>query len=129
MRCTRCIPAMIFAALLVAALGFWCSADAATLTWTDQSNNELGFEIERATAPCSPAPTSFTKIGEVAANVVSYADATPEPGNKYCYRLRAWNVPFAGDPRQYSGYSNLAEYAFPFPVPASPGPLQVTPGP
>lgn len=105
------------------------TVQAATLTWTDQSNNELGFEIERATAPCSPAPTSFTKIGEVAANVVSYADATPEPGNKYCYRLRAWNVPFAGDPRQYSGYSNLAEYAYPFPVPASPGPLQVTPGP
>lgn len=128
MRCTRCFILMIFVALVLAALGFFGLADAATLTWTDQSNNELGFEIERATAPCSPAPTSFTKIGEVAANVVSYADATPEPGNRYCYRLKAWNVPFAGDPRQYSGYSNLAEFAFPFPAPAAPGQLGVTAG-
>lgn len=121
MRCSRCIPMMIFTALVVAALGFFGSAEAATLTWTDNATNESGVHIERATAACTPVPTTFTKIGEVLSNVVTYADPTPVAGNKYCYRVRAWNLQYPGDAQsaQYSGYSNLAEFAFPLPGPSA----------
>ncbi|MDE6378507.1 MAG: fibronectin type III domain-containing protein, partial [Duncaniella sp.] len=40
---------------------------AITLSWADNSDNETGFEIE-----ISKNGTSFTKVGEVAANVTTY---------------------------------------------------------
>lgn len=131
MRCKRCFALMIFAALVVAALGFFGSAEAATLTWTDNATNESGVHIERATAPCSPVPATFTKIGEVLTNVVTYSDPTPVAGNKYCYRVRAWNLQYPGDANsaQYSAFSNLAELGLPLPFPAAPSLLGVTAGP
>ena len=102
-------------------------AATATLTWTYNSTNEAGFHVERATAACSPVPTTFTKIGEVGANVKTYIDATAVDGTKVCYRVRAYNYRFVGDPEsaQYSGWSNLAGKEFPLAGPADPSLLGV----
>lgn len=58
----------------------------ATLTWTDNSNNESGFEIERA-----PKGGAFLKIGSVGANVTTYVDTATKGGETYSYRVRAFN--------------------------------------
>lgn len=99
-------------------------AATATLNWGDNSTNEGGFEVERAPAACSPIPTTFAKVGEVGVNVKTYVDNAPVDGNRYCWRVRAWNLMFTGDTtRQYSGYTNLAGKDFPLPAPAAPGGL------
>ena len=64
--------------------------DSATirLTWWDGSSNEDGFRIERSIANS----TTWTVVGTVAANVVSFtrADVLAEQG--VCYRVIAFNV-------------------------------------
>jgi len=100
----------------MAALFLLCTAPAfaatATLTWTDAIANEAGYHVHRATKSCTPLPadTDFTKIGEVGANVKTYIDATVVDGNRYCYKVRAWNLQYANDPEsaQYGTFSNLA---------------------
>jgi hypothetical protein len=67
------------------------------LSWTDNSNNETRFEIERSTDNAS-----FTKIAEVGANVTSYSNTGLSRNTTYYYRVRACN----GD--GCSGYSNTA---------------------
>ena len=62
--------------------------DRATVTWTDLSDDESGFRVERATAG-----GGFVAIGEVAANVGSFTDAGVAPETSYVYRV----VPVAGD--------------------------------
>jgi len=128
MRCTRCLIPLLFLAVVVAILGFSSSADAATLSWRDNATNEAGFHIERANQACAGTP-SFVKIGEVGANATTFADATTQPGNVYCYRVRAWNLQFVNDPQsaQYSAYTNTAEIAYPFAPPAAPDQLVGTP--
>src|SRR5207253_1111899 len=68
----------------------------ATLSWTDNSNNETGFYIERAPS----GSTSFARIGSVAANVKTFTDH-PSRGN-YLYRAQAFNATTT------SVYSNMA---------------------
>jgi phosphodiesterase/alkaline phosphatase D-like protein len=68
------------------------------LTWTDNSNNEDGFGIERSLSPSS----GFAQIATVGANVSSYANTGLSPNTTYYYRVRAYNA--AGN----SGYSNTA---------------------
>jgi subtilisin family serine protease len=65
------------------------------LLWTDNSNNETGFKIERKTDT-----TSYSVIATVGANVTSYIDTGLEESTKYYYRISAYNS--AGD----SDYSN-----------------------
>ena len=67
------------------------------LTWSDASNNESGFDIERAAGA-----GTFATIATVGTNVTTYADATPIAGTEYTYRVRARNS--AG----WSRYSNAA---------------------
>lgn len=71
-----------------------------TLNWTDNSNNESGFRIERA--PGLSATTGFTEIGTVGANIQTYVDTNLPNSTAYSYRVRAYNA--AGN----SGYSNTA---------------------
>lgn len=61
---------------------------AALLTWTDNSNNEAGFKIERSVKDAS----NFQTLDSVATDVVSYADTTIQVGIQYYYRLKAFNV-------------------------------------
>ncbi|WP_051398114.1 fibronectin type III domain-containing protein [Runella limosa] len=80
------------------------SSKQVNLSWKDNSNRELGFEIERST---TSETAGFSKLGEVAANVISYTDANP-PANMYSYyRVRAKLTATT-----FSGYSNVV-YAFP----------------
>jgi len=79
---------------------------AATLTWTDNSNNELGFHIERAPVTGTSTGT-FTQIGIVGENVTTFVDNNTESGKQYSYRVRAYNA--AGN----SAYSNTANWTEP----------------
>jgi len=58
------------------------------LSWTDNSNNETGFELSRSLDPVS----GFTTIAKVAANTASFKDTTIAPSTKYYYRVRAINA-------------------------------------
>ncbi len=58
-----------------------------TLSWTDNSSNEEGFQIERRIST-QPA---FVSIATVTANSVSYADTGLTPHTTYYYRVCAFN--------------------------------------
>jgi FtsP/CotA-like multicopper oxidase with cupredoxin domain len=57
------------------------------LTWTDNSSNETGFRIERATGA-----GAFAEIGTVGPDVTTYPDATAIAGTYYTYRVIAYNA-------------------------------------
>ena len=68
------------------------SSTAATLTWTDNSSDETGFRIERATS----ATGTYVSIGTVGANLSGFSDSGPFiQGTAYFYRVFATNG--AGD--------------------------------
>jgi hypothetical protein len=60
------------------------SASAIRLDWTDRSNNETGFEIERRTFG-----TAFTRLQVTAANAVTFTSSGLQPNTIYLYRVRA----------------------------------------
>jgi titin len=60
------------------------SAWQVALVWTDVSNNEIGFTIERSTAL-----SSYNQIAVVGANVCAFTDNGLMPGTTYFYRVRA----------------------------------------
>ncbi len=66
-----------------------------TLNWEDDSNNELGFIIERKTNSLD-----FTEIAQVPANVTIYTDPTLSIENTYAYRVIPYN-PY-GNAKSYS---------------------------
>ena len=75
-----------------------------TLNWTDNSNNEDGFNVERGPAATGP----FTPQGSTATNVTTFTQTIADPGNtQYCYRVNAFNK--AG----VSPYSNVACFTTP----------------
>jgi len=78
------------------------------LNWTDNSDNESGFVIERAVGT-----GAFSTLVTVGAGIESYTDVTVLAGNNYTYRVAAVNA--AG----LSGYSNTASVAIAVP-PAAP---------
>ncbi|HEU4930302.1 MAG TPA: LamG-like jellyroll fold domain-containing protein, partial [Candidatus Krumholzibacteria bacterium] len=59
------------------------------LAWTDNSNNETAFEIERSTTG-SGGP--FSPLATAGANATAYADAGLTENTEYCYRVRATNL-------------------------------------
>ncbi|MDI6792084.1 MAG: PKD domain-containing protein [bacterium] len=72
------------------------------LEWTDNSDNESGFKIERR-----EGSGALVQITTVAANVTTYQDNALAPETTYYYRVRAYN--YVGD----SGYSKQAQAATP----------------
>ncbi len=60
------------------------SWDEVHLAWTDRSNNELEFRVERR-APGG----SFAGVGVVPANVTAFADVGTLPSSAYEYRVVA----------------------------------------
>ena len=56
------------------------------LTWTDGSNNEESFRVER-----SVDAVNFSAVAILPANTVTYFDAAPLRGQRYYYRVLAVN--------------------------------------
>jgi subtilisin family serine protease len=87
------------------------------LSWKDQSNNELGFAIERSTDG-----VTFHLADTVGAAHVSYSDLAVQPGNTYFYRVRAYN------PGGSSAYAPPTSVAIPaVGLPKAPSSLTATP--
>jgi len=87
------------------------------LKWTDNANNETGYQLER-----SQNGTSFTKIADLAANVTAYQSTGLAAATEYYYRVRAVNA--VGG----SGYSNTATAKTQnIPVPGTPVNLTAVP--
>jgi alpha-tubulin suppressor-like RCC1 family protein len=66
------------------------------LSWTDNSNNEDGFSIER-----SLDGITYTQLTTISTGTASYSDSGLDTGITYYYRVRAFMT--TGD---YSSYSN-----------------------
>ena len=72
------------------------------LNWTDNSNNESAFEIERSTDQ-----QTWTVVGTVGVNVTTFDDTTVQALTQYYYRVQASNV--IGD----SDFTNIATVTTP----------------
>ena len=81
------------------------SSSQINLSWTDNSNNETGFKIDRSTDGAS-----FATIAVTAANTTTYSDVGLAPGTTYYYRVRATSA--TGD----SGNSNVVSATTSLPV-------------
>ncbi len=57
------------------------------LSWTDNSNNETGFKIERKTG----SGGAWNEIAQVGDNTTTYSDNNLTPDTQYCYLVRAYN--------------------------------------
>jgi subtilisin family serine protease len=68
------------------------------LAWTDNSNDESGFRIERRTAS-----GSYSQIAQVGSNTRTFSNTSLASGTQYFYRVVAYNS--AGN----SSYSNEAD--------------------
>jgi hypothetical protein len=88
------------------------------MSWTDASNNEAGFRIERAASSSGP----FTEIAVVGAGSTTYTNTGLAASTTYHYRVRAYNS--AGS----SAYSNTASATTQTvtTIPASPSSLTAT---
>jgi hypothetical protein len=69
------------------------------LLWTDNSNNETGFKIERKATSAG----TYVQIATPTANVTSYSDTGLQVGTTYYYRVRAY-----GNSSGNSAYTNEA---------------------
>jgi len=58
-----------------------------TLEWQNNADNELGFQIQRATSSDGP----WSVVGSVGAGVISYTDTGLEPSTTYYYTVAAFN--------------------------------------
>jgi hypothetical protein len=58
-----------------------------TLNWQDNSNNEVGFQIQRATSSNGP----WSVVGTTGANATSYTDTGLDPSTMYYYEVVAFN--------------------------------------
>jgi titin len=82
------------------------------LSWTDNSNDETGFIVERST---DNFVSNVTQIATPAANATTYNDSTGlSPSTKYYYRVRATNNGNSSTP------SNVANATTLDPAPVAP---------
>ncbi len=79
------------------------------LGWRDVASNEGMFRVERRTGSSG----GWVAIGTVAANGVSYQDATAVPGGAYAYRILAVNTRGASAPSNEVAVTALAAGADP----------------
>lgn len=73
------------------------SSNQIDLAWTDNSDNEDNFSLER-----SPDGSNWSTIASLTANSVTYTDTGLATASSYYYRVRAQESGW------YSGYSNVA---------------------
>ena len=70
------------------------------VAWQDNSTNETGFEVHRATGGAS---ATFAPLASTAAGVVSYSNVGLTPSTQYCYKVRAF--------RKYDGKTTYSEFS------------------
>ncbi len=75
------------------------------LSWTDNSNNENGFRVER-----SSDNVNFTEVATVGVNQTTYGDSGLSAQATYYYRVRAANL---YNTVSYSAYTNVASATTP----------------
>lgn len=92
------------------------SIDCIELAWSDNSQNEDGFIVERHIDG-----GAFQILAQLEANQSGYEDTLLSSATTYYYRVKAFNA--AGP----SEYSNTASGSTQYPVPASPAGLNVQP--
>lgn len=88
--CVQYRRALLFSFFFLIAIGLPASlalAASVTLSWQDNSTDEDGFKIERATNG-----STYTEIASVAANTQSYVDSGLVAGSSYCFRVRSFNA-------------------------------------
>ena len=91
------------------------STTAISLNWTDNSNNETGFFVERSTDD-----STWTQIASVNANVTTYSDSGLSSSTTYYYRVRANNA--GGN----SAYTNVSNATTQTPTPGTPATFTAT---
>ncbi len=79
-------------------------ANTIELNWTDNSDNETGWEISRCTGAGCPTPTVLDSIP---AGTATYTDATAVPGESYVYAVRAYNISGRSDPSNNASANTL----------------------
>jgi hypothetical protein len=62
------------------------SSSSIKLTWSDNTNRELGYKIDRSTDG-----SSWSQVATTGASVATYTDSGLSSGKKYYYRVRAYN--------------------------------------
>jgi regulation of enolase protein 1 (concanavalin A-like superfamily) len=62
------------------------TSTAVALSWTDNSSDETGFEVQRSAGDGS---AGFTAVTTTAAGATSYVDSPLTPDTQYTYRIRA----------------------------------------
>jgi peptidyl-Asp metalloendopeptidase len=90
------------------------------ISWTDNSSDETGFVVQRATGG-----GGYTDRATLGANVTSFADTGLSANTSYAYRVRAYNSAGASE------YSNVVSVITPAapPPPTAPDSVTVTTGP
>ena len=71
------------------------------LTWTDNSNNEIGFIIEKKGGGING---NFEVIGKVNANQINFDDPALDPSNSAQYRVKSFN--------DSGSYQNIQMYIY-----------------
>lgn len=85
----------ILASIAVASVAYGAQL---TLEWTDNSDGQAAFSVERRTGTTG----IYEEITQLTAGVTNYVDSSVVGGATYCYRVRAF------DEAGYSDYSNEA---------------------
>ncbi len=75
------------------------TATSVTLSWSDNSNNETGFIIERQNSD-----GTWSQVGSTASNVTTFSNSGLTSGTTYAYRVRAEN---ASGPSAFSNTYSL----------------------
>jgi Divergent InlB B-repeat domain len=88
---TRFLWSLFFLAATISTPS-WLLAAGLALSWQDNSTNEDGFKIERA------SNASYVEIASVGPNVQTYTDSGLVEGASYCYRVRAFNASGVSSP-------------------------------
>jgi hypothetical protein len=84
-------------------------ANKVDLSWDDNSTNELGFIIQRATGD-SIGAIAFASIDTVEADITAYTDTTVNDTTMYTYRICAYNG------NTMSVFTNKSQITTPVPV-------------
>jgi hypothetical protein len=81
--------ALFSGCLILSMLSWYGNTLAASLqlTWSDNSQNEDGFDIERSNGTAG----AFSIIATLGSNKTTYIDSNLSNNATYCYRLRAFN--------------------------------------